>query len=903
MSWLRFLTRSKWDEERARELQTYLEIESDKNIGRGLPPDEARHAAQRKLGNSTMVREEIYRMNSIGFLETFWQDVRFGLRMLWKTPGFTLVVILSLALGIGANTAIFTLVDAALLRMLPVKNPEQLIELNPMDVATGQPTAFSYPAYEAIRDGSKVFSGVFTFAGGGNLGNIDVEVDGHGGIAAGQYVSGNYFATLGVEPFLGRVISRTDDVPPSGNPVAVISYGYWKSRFGGDQSILGQRITLNNSPFTIVGVAPPEFFGMQPGTSVNLWVPLMTITQVRPDFAMAGTPNAVLSSPNRNWLPIFCRLKPGVTPDEALASVGVIYEGVKRNRLTGSENALSSSDRERILRTQIRWDPASKGLSALRLRFSRPLAILMAVVGLLLLIACANVANMLLARAGARHSEIVVRTALGAGRVRLLRQLMTESVLLALCGGALGMVIALWGSKSLLALMSPSASPILLDMKPDARVFGFTALVALLTALLFGLAPAWQATRVELGTSMKEGSGSPNGLRGRARLGKTLAISQVALSLVLLIASGLLVRSLENLKKIDLGFNANNTLLVSVNPSLAGYKGDKYIDLFKKLLERVRSTPGVQAASFSLLPPMTPVSITSEPKIVGESLKPADGGGVEVNYVGPDYFSTIGMPLVLGRGITSADQMNAPGVTVVNQTFAKTYFGETNPIGRRFSANTTIIMEIVGVVQDAKYHDPRDKNVPVAYVPFFQLGNSGVITFEIRTPMNATSIVPSLRQEIDAIDSRIPVLATRTLIQTVNQSFVQERLISSLTSLFGGLAVLLAAIGLYGLMAYTVTRRTNEIGIRIALGAQRPDVMAMVLRETFSLVAIGLAIGILASFMATRLIASELYGLSPADPLTIAAAVAIMISVASIAVFVPAWRASRVEPIVALRYE
>jgi len=465
------------------------------------------------------------------------------------------------------------------------------------------------------------------------------------------------------------------------------------------------------------------------------------------------------------------------------------------------------------------------------------------------------------------------------------------------------MVIAFWGSKSLLALMSPSTAPILLDMKPDARVFGFTALVAILTALLFGLAPAWRATRVELGTSMKEGSGSPSGLRGRARLGKALAISQVALSLVLLIASGLLVRSLQNLKNIDLGFNANNTLLVSVNPSLAGYKGDKYIDLFKKLLERVRSTPGVQAASFSLLPPMTPVSITSEPKIIGESLRPADGGGVEVNYVGPGYFSTIGMSILLGRGITSSDQMNAPEVAVVNLTFAKTYFGDTDPIGRRFSANTTVIMEIVGVVQDAKYHDPRDKNVPVAYVPFFQLGNSGVITFEIRTPMNATSFVPSLRQEIDAIDSRIPVLATRTLIQTVNQSFVQERLIASLTSLFGGLALLLAAIGLYGLMAYTVTRRTNEIGIRIALGAQRRDVIAMVLRETFLLVAIGLAIGIPASFLATRLIASELYSLSPDDPLTIGAAVAIMISVAIIAVFVPAWRASRVEPIVALRYE
>jgi predicted permease len=896
MSWMRFLRRLKWDEERARELQNYIEFETGKNIESGLHPDDALHAAQRRLGNATIVREEIFHMNSIGFLETLWQDVRFALRMLRKTPGFTAVIVLSLALGTGANTAIFTLVDAALLRMLPVRSPEQLVNLTLVDPVTGATPAFSYPAYKELRDQNKVFAETFTFGG---LGNVAVGVDGHADIANGQMVSGNYFSALGVNPVLGRVISSDDDRMPVGNSVAVISDGYWSTRFNRDPSVVGRAITLNNSPFTIIGVVPPEFFGLQPGASINVWIPITTVSQVRPDFAMADTPNSLLSAPNRNWLPVLGRLKSGVTPDRALAEVGIIYEDVKRVRT--KDPAFSDRDRERIMRTRIQWEPASRGMNALRQRFSKPLTILMVVVGLLLLIACANVANLLLARASIRQGEIGVRAALGAGRARLMRQLMTESILLAFGGAALGMVTAFWASKSLLALMSPTATPIPLDVQPDARVFGFTVIIALLTSILFGLVPAWRTSRVDLATGMKGKAGSNT--RGKSRFAKALVISQVTLSLVLLVGAGLLVRSLENLKNIYPGFDENNTLLVSINPSLAGYKGNQYIELFKKLLEKVRSTPGVQAASFSLLPPMTQGTISSPPRIVGYTPKNGENDEVQVNYVGPDYFTTIGMPVLLGRGIAFEDQMGAPNVVVVNQTFAKTYFGETDPIGRQFSANTTIIMEIVGVVRDAKYHDPRDKNLAVAYVPFFQLGNSGVITFEIRTPMNPTSIVPSLREEIDAIDSRIPILSSSTLIQTVNQSFVQERLVASLTSLFGVLALLLAAIGLYGLMAYTVTRRTNEIGIRMALGAQRGNVLGMVLEETFVLVAIGLAIGVPASVVASRLISSELYGLTPGDPLTLATATLIMISVALFAGFLPARRASRVDPMVALRYE
>jgi predicted permease len=898
MSWLRFFHRKKWDAERARELNSYLEIETSENISRGMTSDDAKYAALRKLGNQTLIREEIYHMNSIGFLESFWHDLRFALRMLRKSPAFSLVIVLSLALGTGANTAIFTLVDAALLRLLPVKNPEQLVTLSPVDSSGDSYPTFSYPAYLEFRDRNEVFSGVFTFD---NFGKADLGVDGHGGLATLEFVSGNYFSVLGVNAAQGRTISPEDDRASGGSAVAVISDSYWTSRFNRDPSVVGKGVTINNSPYTIVGVTPPEFFGMQPGASIGVWVPVTTANLVRPDFAMAGTPNDILSAPNRNWLPIFARLQSSITLDRAASNVAVIFDHVKQIRI--KDPRYSAEARKEILETSVQLEPGSRGLNLLRGRFSKPLSILMAVVGLLLLISCANVANLLLARATARQREFGVRVALGAGRARLIRQLMTESVLLALGGGALGLLIAFWGSKSLLVLMSPGTLPIPLNVQPDLRVLAFTLLISLFAAVLFGLAPAWRAARVDLSAGLKESARSLGGARAGVRLGRVLVVSQVSLSLILLIGAGLLVRSLGNLKNIYPGFDENNTLLLSINPSLVGYKGEQHMALFRRLLERVRSTPGVQAASFSLLTPITPGAIKSFLKVQGETVTPTENQLVELNYVGPDYFATIGMPIVLGRGLTISDDLTTPNVVVINQSFARTYFGDSNPIGRRFSSDTPLIREIVGVVQDAKYHDPRDTNRPAAYVPYFQVGNSGVMTFEIRTSMDPTSIVPSVRREIEAVDSRLPIFGESTLIRQVNQSFVQERLVASLTSLFGLLALLLAAVGLYGLMAYSVTRRTSEIGVRVALGAQRGDISWMVLRETFLLVVIGLAIGIPGSLAASRLIASELYNVHPSDPLTIAAATLVMVGVALFAGFLPARRASRVDPMVALRYE
>ncbi len=898
MSWLRIFRRKKWDAERARELDSYLEIEASENISRGMSNEDARFAALRKLGNQTLIREEIYHMNSIGFLESLWQDLRFALRTLRKSPAFSLVIVLSLALGTGANTAIFTLVDAALLRLLPVKNPEQLVTLSPVDPSGDSYPTFSYPAYLEFRDRNEVFSGVFT---SDNFGKADLGVDGHGGLATLEFVSGNYFSVLGVNAAQGRTISPEDDGASGGSAVAVISDSYWTSRFNRDPSIVGKGVTINNSPYTIVGVTPPEFFGMQPGASIGVWVPVTTANLVRPDFAMAGTPNDILSALNRNWLPIFARLRPGMTMDRAASNVAVIFDHVKQLRIR--DPRYSAEARKVILETIVQVEPGSRGLNLLRRRFSKPLSILMVVVGLLLLISCANVANLLLARATARRREFGVRVALGAGRARLIRQLMTESVLLALGGGALGLLIAFWGSKSLLVLMSPGTVPIPLNVQPDLRVLAFTLLISLFAAVLFGLAPAWRAARVDLSAGLKESARSLGGARAGVRLGKVLVVSQVSLSLILLIGAGLLVRSLSNLKNIYPGFDENNTLLLSINPSLVGYKGEQHMALFRRLLERVRATPGVQAASFSLLTPMTPGAIKSFLKVQGDTVTPTENQLVELNYVGPDYFATIGMPIVLGRGLTISDDLTTPNVVVINQSFARTYFGDSNPIGRRFSSDTPLIREIVGVVQDAKYHDPRDTNRPAAYVPYFQVGNSGVMTFEIRTSMDPTSIVPSLRREIEAVDSRLPIFGESTLIRQVNQSFVQERLVASLTSLFGLLALLLAAVGLYGLMAYSVTRRTSEIGVRVALGAQRGDISWMVLRETFLLVVIGLAIGIPGSLAASRLIASELYNVHPGDPLTIAAATLVMVGVALFAGFLPARRASRVDPMVALRYE
>lgn len=898
MRWSRFFRRKHWDQERARELETHLEIETDENIARGMSPEQARQAARRKLGNSTLIREEIYHMNSIRFFETVWQDVRYAVRTLARSRAFTFVVIASLALGIGANTAIFSLIDAALLKMLPVRNPEQLVEFKHVNPGFGAYNSFAYPAFKEFRDHNRVFSGVLAFLN--LMFNMDVEVNGHGGVAKGQVVSGDYFSTLGVHAIIGRTIEPRDE--KSANPVAVITYNYWRKRFALDPAVVGKNILINNSPFTIIGVTPPEFFGLQPGKPIDVSAPLTTIAQINPGMAMAGTREDVLTAPFSSWLSIMGRLKPGVTKEKASANLQPIFRQAMREAVVGEAGMPFDSPAlgRILLASKLRLDSGGQGLAALRQKYSKPLWILMAITGLLLLVACANVANLMLARANARQKEIMVRLTVGAGRLRLIRQFLTESVLLALCGGVLGLIAAFWACRSLLVLMSHAGAPLSLSVQPDIRVLLFTLLVSVGTALLFGLAPAWRAARLKIECTRSHGkSGS------RSRLGKALIVLQIAVSLVLMIEAGLLVRSLENLKDFYPGFNKENVLLFSVDPGTIGYNGDQVIPVDKRLLDRINRIPGVRSATFSFFSPLSTHGHT-RPKIDGptpQSVKATDSVGI--NEVGPNYFTTLQTPVLSGRDFTDADQAGAPNVAIINETMAHDYFGDTNPIGRNVSVpawRDSNWRTIVGVMKDAKTSDLRESPVPMLYLPLFQ-SVEGAVTFEVRTAIDPHSAVRAILHAVKATDSRLPVSDVKTLTEQADQSLIQERLVASLSSLFGVLALLLAAVGLYGLMTYAVNRRTAEIGIRMALGATRIQIAGMILGETLRLVVIGLLIGIPAGMAASRLIASELYGVKPDDALAIILPSAVMAAIAALAAWLPARRASRVDPMTALRHE
>jgi predicted permease len=869
-------------------------------------------------------------------MQTLVQDLRYGLRMLRKNPGFSAVAVLTLALGIGANTAIFSLIDAVLLKMLPVQNPQQLVLLDwasqgwPNDVMHGlsgnmnqdktgrsTSTSFSYPAYEQILDRNQVFSSVMGLAG--NESELNVGYKGEPGRAQGQLVSGTFFPTLGVHPILGRALAPDDD-RTGAIPVAVISYGYWERRFGGDPAILGRTITVNSVPVAIVGVSPPEFYGVQPGRAVEVWLPLHTQPQVEPGWSPgpleeeAGTgpqPAAASQFEARDnwWVLIMGRMKPGVTEPQVRAELDIILQQ------SMAADVKPTTKAETI--PHLGLESGSKGLDYLRGEFSEPLLILMTVVGLVLLIACANVANLQLARAMSRQKEIAVRLAIGAGRWRLVRQLLTESVLLAALGGAVGSVLAFWGTDLLVALMASGRDLVTLIVTPDLRVLGFTAGVSVLTGILFGLSPALRNTRVDLTPALKESVGNMAGATHGKRmlrlgLGKTLVVTQVALSLLLLVGAGLFVRTLTNLENVNTGFNQRNLLLFGINPTEDGYKGQRLADFYRELTRRLEALPGVRSVTMSMSTLIGGGVSISSVSIPGYTPKPGQKNAVGeleayFNRVGPNFFETLGIPLALGRTIGEGDTEGAPKVAVVNQTFARQFLSGGNPVGRRFrfgdekAAGDT---EIVGVVGDAKYSDLRREVPPTVYVPCLQdVKWLGPINFEVRTVGDPMQMASAVRRVAQDLDSNLSLYQIRSQVDQINMSLLQERLFARLTSFFGLLAAALACVGVYGIMGFAATQRRREIGIRMALGASRGEILQMVLVETLLLLAIGTAAGILTALGALRLIASLLYGLKPADPLTIAVATLLMLAAAALAGYVPARRASRVDPIVALRYE
>jgi predicted permease len=887
-----------------RELQSDLELEEEEQREAGLPAERAGYAARRAFGNATLIREQTREAWGWTPFERLGQDIRYALRQLQRSPGFAIATIVILALGIGAVTAVFSLIDTALLKMLPVHDPERLVELRAVNPAFDVNDAFSYPAFKSFENQTQVLAGALAFR---KLPDVDVEMDGRSELAQGQAVSGDYFPVLGVRAILGRTILPIDDTSPGQNPVAVIGYDYWRTRFALDPGIIGKHVLLNNAPFIIIGVTGPEFYGVEPGAKVGISVPLTMVAAVNPGWAAAGSPADALKAPFRNWLHVMGRLQPGVSREQATSRLAPVFARSMREAADGLAGLPIDSPavRQAFLHFRLQLAPGSQGLASLRRQFSRPLWIVMAVVGLLLLITCANVANLLLARSHARERELAVRLALGAGKSRLIRQLLTESVVLGLTGGAIGVGLAYWGSRSLLALMARGRNPVSLTVHPDLTLLAFALGVSLLTAIVFGIMPAFRAADVNPSHGLTQGTHTNAAATTRYRWGRSLVVFQVAISLVLVIGAGLLARTLANLRNFYPGFNRDNVFLFSVNPPMLGY--NNVVPLYERLLDRLRAIPGVHSASLSVHEPLSTNVSTTSVRVQGPSSQQGeDLAPVNIEPVGPDYFATMEIPVLRGRDFSSNDRNGTPKVAIVNETTARDYFGDADPIGRSVSIPGFVgdpsWIEIVGVARDIKIHDLREPATAMLYVPLFQLPEGGA-TFEIRTAIDPAQVETAVLAVVSNIDSRLPVYAVKTLDSQLDDALVQERLVASLSALFGLLALLLTCVGLYGLMSYTVNRRTGEIGIRMALGAERGRIVRMILRETLLLIACGLLIGLPMAVLASRLIASQLFGLKPGDPITFSAACLGMAAVALAASYWPARRAASVDPMRALRTE
>jgi predicted permease len=906
MHWWRKTNRER---DLTREMRDHLDLEVAEQRARGLSADDALHAAQRVFGNAALVKEDVREAWGWTWLDQFGSDVQFGLRSMGRNPGFTIVAVLSLALGIGANTAIFTLIDAVLLKMLPVKNPQELVlfewsslhghpmgahrmdgnswEENGLDFGT----SFSYPSFQQLRARTQNLTDLFAFTDLGD--HLNFVADGEAALARGQAVTGNYFTVLDVRAATGRLFEETDDRANS-TPVCVISDGYWKRRFGGSANAIGKNVIIAGAPFTIVGVTPPEFFGVQQGRSVEVWLPLATQLFAPPDPTRRYSP----VDGGYWWLKVIGRRKPEASTAQAALELDALF------KQTVTLDDASPSRESRPVMPSLVLTPCGQGLDQLRRQLSKTLYILMCLVGLVLLVACANVANLLLARSTARQKEIGVRLSLGASRGRLIRQLLTESVLLAFLGGTLGMVLAYGGSGLLVTLITRADS---LNLGPDLRILGFTAAACLLTGLLFGLAPALRATRVDLTPALKRGS---RGGAGGSRMGlaKALVVAQAALSIVLLFGAGLFVRTLLNLEHLNTGFEKENLLLFGVNPGKAGYQPAVLKDLYGQIQQRLAGLPGVTSATASLHLLLSGSSRSDRVWVPGYSAKPGDRMDVRIMPAGPNFFQTMKIPLLRGRDFQENDNEAAPKVILVNETLVKRFFAGRDPIGEHIGWNApNANMEIVGVVKDAKYDSLRRDAPATVYQPYQQADNLSWMHFEVRTVRNPKALIPDVRAAVADLDRNVALFDVKTQTEQVDELLLQERLFAKLSSFFGLLALTLACVGLYGIMSYSVVRRTGEIGIRMALGAQRWNILAMVQCETFLLVGIGVAIGIPTSLLTTRfaadVISNLLYGLAATDLTTIGIAAVLMMAVAAIAGFLPARRASRVDPTVALRYE
>ena len=997
-------------EELDEDIRDHIAQETQDNIDRGMPPQEARHAAMRKFGNVTRVKEETREVWSSIWLEQLLQDIRFGLRMLRKSSGFTAVAILTLALGIGANTAIFSLINAVMLRSLPVENPSQLVLLqwsarnspnvhgyqsagdcaNDMRLGAKNPggCSFSEPMFREIAQ-ANIFSGTAAFA---NSGRLNLTGNGAATVINGQLVSGDFFRTMGLKASTGRLLNSTDDTPAAA-PVAVLNYGYWQSAFGGSRDVVGRTIELNNVPFTIIGVAEQRFTGITPGSDYDVWLPLSDAQRITDPMRwrnrqgdvtywwlsivgrlksgtqlaqaqtpvsglfrnemlhgsvplfhggeMAGTPAPkpgapaggngprVMSAvprrtPGASPVPIQREGSGGATPTSAGNKPVIMAAPQGVAPVTGPRGS-ETPNVPRTLSTaadnpEITLVPAQTGLTGSRTRYSNPLYVLMLAVGIILLIACANVAGLMLARAAARQKEMAVRLALGAGRARIVRQLFTESIMLSVLGGALGILFAYWGAHAIISFVSSNQPrPLGFATGVDLRVLGFTVAVSLLTGVLFGIAPTFRSARVDLTPALKEGEGSA-ARSGHARgkwfsIGNALVVAQVALAIVVLVGAGLLVRTLANLRSVDVGFDSHNILIFGIDPTLIGYKGPQADSLYRDLQGRLAETPGVKSASYSMMPLLSSgLMITSFhwPGTPHDQDSEADALGV-----GPNFFETMRIPFLIGRGFSASDfklsaandgpsPTSAPTPVIVNQAFVEKYLGKENPLGKLFGqaearadepANPGF--EIIGVVRDAKYNDLRREIHAMMYMP----QRFGGASFELRTAADPRAILPAIREVVSQVNTNLPLFDVKTESEQIDRLLFQERLIARLSGFFALLALVLACVGLYGLLSYEVSRRTREIGIRMALGAHPGSVLKLVLRQGIVLAIVGAAVGVAVALGVTRYLATMLYNVHPGDPVTMVSVAILLTLVAFAACYIPARRATHVDPLIALRYE
>ena len=844
---------------------------------------------------------------------TFWQDFRFAARMLGKNPGFTLVAVLTLALGIGANTAIFSVVNSVLIRSLPVKEPQQLVFLTNPDnqgmeqgFSDGNRDFLTYTEFQELSKNNDVLSGLTASASEGP--KLSVGIENQGQISEGSpvqigLVSGSYFSVLGVDPILGRLFTTEVDAVRDANPVAVVSYRFWQDQLDGNRAALGRKIRIRGTWFDVIGVTPPAFSGETVGFSTDVWVPLSMQSEIYPGRDYLSLESKPFHK--TEWLQAIGRLKQGVSIGQANANLNAVFQQM----LQSQTDQMSAEDRRTFMNQHLAVVEGSRGASTLRGDFTKPLQILMAVVGLILLIACANVANILLVRSVARQKELAVRVTMGAGAWRLIRQLLTESILLATIGAAFGLLLARWADAALVRLVSGGADLIPLDVHLDSRVLMFTLSAAVLTGILFGLVPAFRAARLDLNPILKgtsRGIAGGGSQAGRVPVAKILIVAQVALSLVLLVVAGLFLRSFKNLARVQMGYDNDHLLYFSVSPLSAGYKRPEVTQLFHEMMDRLNALPSIRGATLMNNGLFGGGDSNSDISVEG---KPTTAGAQDSRWdmVGPNYFSTMGIPILYGREIGPQDSGRAQRVGLVNQTAARYFFGDKNPIGKRIVVKTTLSSSdfvVIGVVADSKHGSVREKPQRRFYIPFFNpIGEANSANVLVRTAADPAVAASTIRAAVKQVAGNLPPLDIETMNQRISQSLTTDRTITELSGVFGPLAMILVCIGLYGVMSYAVTGRTGEIGIRIALGAQRKNVLWLILRESLLLIVIGVGIGIPAIFGAGQWIASLLFGVKPVDVVALSLAAAILFAAGTLACYFPARRAMRVEPTVALRYE